>query len=371
MKILLAPDKFKGSLSAQGVCQALSEGILKTNPKAEIISKPLADGGDGSLAVLDHYFDLKTITRKIQDPLGRPIAATYKMAENSAYIEMAVASGLALLMPEERNCMYTTSFGTGELILDAIEKGAKEIFLFIGGSATNDGGIGIANALGYQFYDTSGNRLTPIGENLLLIDKIEDSHLFFNPKEVVVQVICDVNNPFFGQNGAAYVYGAQKGASPSDIAHLDRGLANLAARLEVHGFPNIANIAGAGAAGGIGGGAIAFLGAKLKSGIQTFLEITELETTLKDCDLVITGEGKLDSQTEQGKVISGVCKLAKKYDKPVIAVCGAAEFPIPESLNIQQVYTVLERTKSFKKAMQHTAIELKEIGKKIGQKHQI
>lgn len=365
MKILLAPDKFKGSLTAQAVCKALSEGIKKARPSASIVSKPLADGGDGSLAVLDYYFDLKTITKTVQDPLGRPIAASYKMQETTAYIEMAAASGLVLLQPEERNCMYTTSFGTGELIADALANGAKEVFLFIGGSATNDGGIGIAQALGYQFFDASGNALAPIGKNLLHIDTIDGSQCYLNLKKVSIKVVCDVNNPFSGEHGAAHVYAAQKGASAAEIEVLDKGLENLARQLIAHNYQDISEIPGSGAAGGVGGGAIAFLGAKLVSGIQSFLKITNLETALQQADLIITGEGKLDRQTEQGKVISGVCDLAKKYKKPVIAVCGDADLPISDSLRIDKLYTVRSRSASLEEALQNASDKLRQIGVEI------
>lgn len=366
MKILLAPDKFKGSLSAAAVCQSLTKGIQKTQPTAHIISKPMADGGDGSLAVLDYYFDLKTITQTVQDPLGRPISASYKMQKTTAYIEMAAASGLVLLQHEERNCMHTTSFGTGQLIADAIQKGATKIYLFIGGSATNDGGIGVAHALGYQFYDKTGKRLAPIGENLIHIHHIDNNHLYFNPKFISVKVICDVNNPFYGKNGAAYVYAPQKGASPEEVEHLNRGLIHLATILKKQDYPDVSQVAGAGAAGGMGGGAIAFLEAQLQSGIQTFLEITQLEKEIKNCDIVITGEGKLDQQTEQGKVISGVCQLAKQYDKKVIAVCGDADLPIPVSLGIGQVYTVRGRSASLEEAMTRAEDKLVDIGEDIG-----
>ena len=365
MKILLAPDKFKGSISAQEVCQALSKGIQKIHPNMEILSKPLADGGDGSLAVLDHYFTLKTISKIVQDPLGRPIKAHYKMADKSAYIEMSVASGLALLKPTERNCMHTTSYGTGELIRDALEKGATTIFLFIGGSATNDGGIGIANALGYQFYDSEDQLLAPIGRNLVLIDRIDKSALSTDLKSIQVKVICDVNNPFYGKNGAAYIYAPQKGASEEEVIHLDRGLKSLANCLTKYAYSDVATVPGAGAAGGVGGGAMAFLHARLQSGIQTFLDITQVESVLKDCDLIITGEGKIDRQTEQGKVISGVCQLAQKYDKPVIAVCGDADFPISNSLGIQDIYTIRSRSNSLEEAMQIAADKLMAIGESI------
>lgn len=362
MKILLTPDKFKGSLTAQAVCQALFKGIKKINPTANIIAKPMADGGDGSLAVLEYYFALKTITKTVQDPLGRPISASYKMQKTTAYIEMAAASGLVLLQPSERNCMNTTSFGTGELITDALTKGAKEIYLFIGGSSTNDGGIGMANALGYQFFDNHGNVLKPVGKNLSQIEKINDSQLIFKLKEVSIKVICDVNNPFSGINGAAHVYAAQKGANRSEILELDAGLVHLATCLKNHGYPDISNIPGAGAAGGVGGGSIAFLNAQLQSGIQTFLEITQVEKTLKNCDLVITGEGKLDAQTEQGKVISGICELAEKHKKRVIVVCGDADFPISKNLGIERVYTVRSRSKNLEDAMKNAAVKLWEIG---------
>ncbi len=368
MKILLAPDKFKGSISAHEVCEALSKGIQKVHPNMALISKPLADGGDGSLAVLDHYFTLKTINKIVQDPLGRPIKAHYKMTDKSAYIEMSVASGLALLNPAERNCMNTTSYGTGELIRDAFEKGATTIFLFIGGSATNDGGIGIGNALGYQFYDSKGQLLAPIGRNLVLIDRIEKSSLSIDLKSIQIKVVCDVNNPFYGKNGAAYIYAPQKGANREEVIHLDRGLKNLAKCLTKYAYSDIATVSGAGAAGGVGGGAMAFLNAQLQSGIQTFLDITEIESVLKNCDLIITGEGKIDTQTEQGKVISGVCQLAQKYDKPVIAVCGDADFPISKTLGIQAVYTIRSRSNSLEEAMQTAADKVEAIGESIAYK---
>ncbi len=366
MKILIAPDKFKGSLSAQEVCTALSKGLKKANPNIEITTRPMADGGDGSLQVLAHYLDLKTIPLEVEDPLFRPIAASYSMAGTTAYIEMAAASGLALLKEKERNCMETSSFGTGELILDAIGKGATTIYLFIGGSATNDGGMGIASALGWSFYNKNGELLVPIGESLREVSRIDGSFLFYKPSKVKFKVICDVNNPFYGENGAAYVYAPQKGASPNEVKILDDGLRNLAGQLKAANLRDVSDIPGAGAAGGVGGGAIAFLNAELVSGISTFLEITALEKQIETCDLVITGEGKLDAQTEQGKVISGVCELAAKYDKGAIAVCGAADLPISETLGIQQVYTVLSKANSIAEAMEKAAEKLEIIGTEIG-----
>jgi len=362
MKILIAPDKFKGSLTANEVCEALSKGIKQTNKEVEIISKPLADGGDGSLEVLSHYVDLQTITLTVHDPLFRPIQASYKLSGETAYIEMATASGLVLLKEEEQNPLFNTSIGTGELIKDALQKGATSIYLFIGGSATTDGGIGIAHALGYRFYDERDQLLSPIGRSLNLIHRIDKSQLLFDPKKIQVQVICDVNNPFFGKQGAAYVYAPQKGATPEQVAYLDFGLRNLAQQLIYHQFPAIGLVAGAGAAGGVGGGAIAFLGATLVAGIDTFLQITKLEEILKDCDLVITGEGKLDSQSIQGKVVSGVCQLAKQYQKRVIAVCGSIDKKVLEELSIDSAYSILERSADLEEAFTTAKEKLEEIG---------
>ncbi|MEM6801277.1 MAG: glycerate kinase [Bacteroidota bacterium] len=365
MKILLAPDKFKGSLSAEGVCEALSRGMLKAHPQLKIISRPLADGGDGSLAILDHYFELETHELEVSDPLGRPILAQYKMAEGAAYIEMSEASGLVLLQEAERDCMATTSYGTGELILDAIKKGAKDIYLFIGGSATNDGAMGIAAALGYRFLDEKGEALAPIGRNLLFVEEIDDKQLELALQELKVKVVCDVNNPFYGPEGAAYVYAAQKGADKDEIELLDEGLKNLSRVLKENDYPDIAEVPGAGAAGGVGGGSIAFLGAELMSGIQTFLEISKLEELLKEADLIISGEGKMDSQTIHGKVVSGVHGLAQTYEKPLIGVCGAAEQGVAEKLSLEAVYAVLDRSKSVEEAMSKAAEKLEEIGEEI------
>ena len=362
MKILLAPDKFKGSLTAKEVCDALTVGIHDTNKAVEIIAKPLADGGDGSLEVLSHYLDLQTMECAVHDPLFRPIFATYKMTAETAYIEMAAASGLVLLKEEERNPLFTSSIGTGELIANALKKGVHQIYLFIGGSATNDGGIGIAHALGYRFYDENNYPLSPIGRSLPLITRIDNSQLLFDPKAVDIQVVCDVNNPFFGPNGAAYIYAPQKGATPEQVAYLDLGLRNLSQQLIYHNYSLIGLLKGAGAAGGIGGGAVAFLKATLLSGIDTFLQITSVESDLKDCDIVITGEGKLDGQSIQGKVVSGVCQLAQRYNKQVIAVCGSMEEEALATLNIQKAYSIVERSASIHEAMTRGKEKLIEIG---------
>lgn len=365
MNILLCPDKFKGSLSAREVCEALAKGINAKHPQADIVKCPLADGGDGSLQALEDYVEVETVTIACTDPLGRPIQAAYRQAGAIAYIEVAAASGLVLLSETDRNCLKTTSYGTGQLIAHAIENGAREVYLFLGGSATNDGGIGIASALGFQFLDESGNSLAPIGENLGKIHTIDDSSALSRLEKLTVKVVCDVDNPLVGPTGAAHVYAPQKGATAAAVALLDDGLRNLAKKLVAAGYPDVVELPGAGAAGGIGGGAVAFLSGQLQSGTATFLEMSQLETAILQADLVITGEGFLDAQTAQGKLISGVCDLAQQHGKPIIGVCGGAEDGIAELLGLQNVYTIMERSSSLEESMNNAAEKLEEIGQEI------
>ena len=365
MKILIAPDKFKGSLSAAKACGAITKGIKINKSKHEIISCPMADGGEGSIDIINNYLSLKPIELIVNDPLFRPIKSTYYFSDLTAYIEMSSASGLSLLKKEEQNCMNTSSFGTGELLKDAINKGLTTINLYIGGSATNDGGIGIASALGFQFYDKFKKILSPIGKNLKSINHIDANEVNFNFKKININVICDVDNPLYGRNGAAFVYAGQKGANSLEIKKLDEGLANLQLELLKHGFPNVSNIPGSGAAGGVGGGLASLLGAKLISGTQHFIEITQLESKIMDCDIIITGEGKIDLQTEKGKVISGISSLARIHKKPIIAVCGDEEDDVSVKLGLKKVYTVLEKADSITDAVVNVEKYLIEIGSKI------
>lgn len=362
MKILLCPDKFKGSLTAAEVCTALEKGITERYPEVTITSCPLADGGDGSLDVLGVYHELETIELEVSDPLGRKIQASYRRAGSAAFVEVAAASGIVLLTQEERDAMRTSSIGTGQLIRDAIEKGATELFLFLGGSATNDGGTGIAHALGIRFLDETGAELAPIGENLQYIHSIRADHSVLSGKELRVKVVCDVDNPLTGPEGAAAVYGPQKGASPEDVLLLDSGLKNLAERLREQGYPEIEFLPGAGAAGGIGGGAVALLEGQLQSGTQTFLDMSQLEDRVREADLIVTGEGHLDAQTAQGKLISGVCELAHAHQKPIIGICGGAEAGTADALGMIDIHTILGRASSLDEAMHHARQILEEIG---------
>ena len=259
MKVLISPDKFKGSLSAQEVCEAIDRGVKKFDQRIETIFHPLADGGEGTLENLQSSLELESVVVEVNDPLFRPVKAEYKIGGGNAYIEMAAASGLPLLTVQERNCLYTTTYGTGELMLHAINKGVNNIYLFVGGSATNDGGIGMANALGYQFYDAENNELSPIGKELINISRIDHSKMKMDINKINLTAVCDVKNPLFGPEGAAYIYGPQKGGNEEEIKMLDKGLRNLSEVVYSTLGKDIANLEGGGAAGGISAGAMLFV----------------------------------------------------------------------------------------------------------------
>lgn len=325
MKIVIAPDKFKGSLTGFEFCNAVEEGLSKVFSNAEIIKKPLADGGDGTIDVVQFYANGESIPIIASDPLFREHTTTYILSSTKevAFIEMSEISGLKLLAQNELNCMHTTSLGVGELIVDAIEKGAKDIILGIGGSATNDGGMGMAHALGFRFLDANDQELKPIGGNLITVKKIDITNAHPKLAKVQVKVACDVSNPLYGPDGAAFIYAGQKGASKEEIELLDRGLKNYAEVLQETFGVDVQHIKGAGAAGGMGAGTTVFLNAELLSGIDLIKEIADFDASLENADWIITGEGKLDSQTFSGKTISGVIKSAKQKNIPVAAFCGA------------------------------------------------
>ncbi|MBP2833398.1 glycerate kinase [Aquimarina sp. U1-2] len=343
MKVLIAPDKFKGSLSANEVCEAIASGIKKFDSTIQCVMHPLADGGDGSLEVISEHLQLETITITTKDPLFRPIQASYKRSDHTAYIEMAASSGLALLKPEEQNCKHTTTYGTGQLINDAMQKGARTIYLFIGGSATCDAGIGMAASLGYKFLDKKNKPLLPTGDNLIHIQQILAPDHLEQIEDVTFVTLCDVDNPLFGKQGAAQVFAAQKGANSEDILTLDQGLFHFSSIVAQSFDKDVTNIPGAGAAGGLGAGSIIFLNATLQSGIDALFEITKFPEALANTDLIFTGEGKIDHQTLNGKVVYGVSKLAKAQKIPVYGISGVSELSASEiaSLGISHLKTVL------------------------------
>ena len=364
MKILIAPDKFKGSLTAQEVSLAIQRGIHRFNPDIETLLLPMADGGDGSLAVLQQYRSLETIEKTVSDPLFRPIQASYQLDRQQAYIEMAAASGLVLLNKSERNCLLTSTLGTGQLIADALQRGAKEIFLFVGGSATNDGGMGVAQALGYRFLDTQKQALPPIGQSLSKVAHVDATQVFVASSQIKITILCDVKNPFYGPQGAAVVYAPQKGAGPAAVEELDQGLRHFNQILIQHGYPDLSQLAGAGAAGGLAGGMFALLKGQLQSGIQFFQSLTQLSTHLKSADLLFTGEGQLDSQTMEGKVVGGVAALARAANVPVIVICGQQRLDSSAAPPFERVYSILDISANLPEAMSQAAEKVEELAER-------
>ncbi|CAI8782743.1 glycerate kinase [Priestia megaterium] len=325
MKIVVAPDSFKESLTALHVCEAVEKGIKTHFPNAEISKVPMADGGEGTVQSLVDATGGQIIQAKVTGPLGKEVEAFYGILGdgNTAVIEMAAASGLHHVPVDKRNPLITTTRGTGELILKALDHKVKHIIIGIGGSATNDGGAGMAKALGAKLLDANGAEIKEGGGSLDQLASIDLTNLDFRLAEVKVEVACDVDNLLTGETGASAVFGPQKGATPDMVRQLDRNLAHYAAVIEKEMDIHIQNVAGAGAAGGLGGGLLAFLSAELKPGVDIVIEATQLESYIKDADLVITGEGRIDGQTIYGKTPIGVAKTAKKHSVPVIAIAGS------------------------------------------------
>lgn len=326
MKILIAPDSFKESLAAIDVCSALKSGFKQIFPDADYTLLPMADGGEGTSAVLSYVLGGHWKKVIVNDPLMRPITAKYLLLENeTAVIEVAQPCGMHLLTSEERNPLLTSSYGVGELIANAIDEGAKRIIIGLGGSATNDAGLGMLTALGIHFYDYDGHTVAQGGLQLARLQRIDDAK--FNPKilDISFEVACDVTNPLCGESGASAIFGPQKGASPEQVALLDKALSHFAAICNNHDYQDCQNIAGAGAAGGLGYALMSFCNAKLQSGFDTVAKAVNLSEHIANADLVITGEGRLDAQTSMGKVADGVSQLAKAQHKPIIAICGSVD----------------------------------------------
>ena len=323
-KIVVATDSFKGSVSSIEVAEHVEQGIKSIFPACEVVKALIADGGEGTVKALVSSLKGEYVEVCVHDPLMRPVTATYGIIEGGtvAVLEMASASGLPLLRPDERNPLKTTTYGTGEMIADALRRGCRKLLVGIGGSATNDGGVGMLSALGFCFYDKEGNELKGGGEILSQIAYMNDFCLIEGLKDIEVKVACDVNNHFSGPNGAAYVYAPQKGADSRMVEELDLGLKHFARVIKSFNGIDVESIPGAGAAGGLGGGFAAFLEAKLMSGIQMVLEAIRFREMIKDADLIITGEGKLDAQTVMGKAPCGILDVAASQGISVIAIGG-------------------------------------------------
>jgi glycerate kinase len=325
VRIVIAPDSFKGSLSASEAVKAIQRGINNVDSGIETILVPMADGGEGTVQAMIDAAGGEIIELTVHDPLFREIRSFYGILGDgvTAVIEMAAASGLLLLSPEERNPLKTTTYGTGELIRDALDKGCLNFIIGLGGSATNDGGCGMAQALGVRLLDENGKDIGPGGGELSKISSIDISEIDRRIKFASFRAACDVENPLCGENGASAIYGRQKGAGEKDIAVLDDNLGHFANLVSQQLNVEIKNTPGAGAAGGLGAGAMVFLNAKIEKGIDMIIKATNLSDTIQGSDLVITGEGMVDFQTAFGKTPFGVAQIAKRFNIPVIAIAGS------------------------------------------------
>ena len=359
MKIVVAPDSFKGSLTAIEVSDAIEKGIREVFPEAEIIKIPMADGGDGTVECLVNATGGKILEEKVIGPLGNEVWAFYGILgdRKTAIVEMAAASGLTLVPENKRDPLITTTYGTGQLIKAALNQGCRKMIIGIGGSATNDGGAGMVQALGTKLLDKDGEEIGFGGGELKKIVKIDISCMDKRLSDIKVLVASDVNNPLCGPQGASRIYGPQKGATPEIIEELDESLAYFAELIKRDLHKDIKDIPGAGAAGGLGASLIAFLNAELRPGIEIMIEAVKLEQAIKDADLVITGEGKIDSQTIYGKAPIGVAKIAKKHNIPVVAVAAIIE----EDSRIFQSYGIDTLIKVSEPPMRLSEIKTKKI----------
>ncbi len=428
MHILIAPDSFKGALPAPEAARAIENGLKRSSLSFSSQLTPLAAGGEGTVDCLVRSAGGRFVTARVQDPLGREITARYGLIEASpanniskpdqskkpskpskssnpiqssklsktsqsrkptqlnksrkprssstrqqtqttAVLEMAVASGLPLLKESEQNPALTTTYGTGQLIKDALDRGAYKTLLGIGGSATNDAGLGMSSALGARFLSASGEELKGIGRNLARVDKIDLTDLDPRLPETEIEVACDVDNPFYGPEGAAHVYASQKGADSEMIAELDTGLRHLAEIIAAELECDLQQLPGAGAAGGLGGGLHAFLGARLRSGTAMILDFLELPAKISRADLVITGEGKCDHQSSRGKVVGALAKHCAATDTPLLVLCGSYDSDLTPLYNqgVTSVFSILNRPVTLETAIAETEELLSLTARNLGQ----
>lgn len=361
MKVILAIDSFKGSLTSEEAGEAVREGVLAVCPECQTEVIPIADGGEGALSVWMDAMQGKKYTLMVHDPCMNPVQASYGISTdgNTALIEMASASGLPLIKKEQRNPMKTTSYGTGELIRNALDRGCREFFIGIGGSATNDAGTGMLQALGFQFLDKDGRCLGQGGEILEKIVSVDASRKHPELADARFIVACDVKNPFCGSEGAAYVFARQKGADDKMIAQLDKGMYLFAEVIQKETGKNIVYEPGSGAAGGMGGGLMAFLNAELRSGADWLLSLCRFEERILGAELMITGEGRIDRQSLMGKIPGKVLQMGQMHHIPVIALAGCVEDEwLLIKAGFQSVYAAKPKAMSLEKAMEReTAVK--------------
>jgi glycerate 2-kinase len=355
VKIVLAPDSYKGSLTAKQACEAMEEGIRKVLPDAEIVKIPMADGGEGTVQSLVDATSGTFHTVEVTGPLGQKVKASYGVLgdKETAVLEMAEASGLYLIPTEKRNPMLSTTYGTGELIKSALDEGCRKFIIGIGGSATNDGGMGMAQALGVKFLDERGNSLPFGGGNLRDLFEINMDDMDPRIQESQFFIACDVDNPLCGPQGASFIFGPQKGETPEMVQQLDDGLAHFAEIISRDLGKFVADLPGAGAAGGLGAGLVAFLAANLKRGIEIVTETVKLKEQLQGVDLLFTGEGQCDGQTIRGKTPFGVAKIAKQAGVPVVFIVGriGAGSEILYEYGIKSIFSMVDGPMTVEEAM--------------------
>ncbi|MDC9598454.1 glycerate kinase [Xenorhabdus anantnagensis] len=369
MKIVIAPDSFKESLSALQVAQAIEQGFKEVYPQADYIKLPMADGGEGTVESLVTATGGQRIVCTVTDPLGQPVEAFFGLLGDgkTAVIEMAAASGLHLVPVEQRNPLVTTSYGTGELILAALEHGASKLILGIGGSATNDGGAGMMQALGANLSDGDGRILPFGGAALTRLESIDLTNLDLRLRQIELTVACDVDNPLCGEQGASAVFGPQKGATPEMVKSLDSALHHYGMKIESLTGNSVIDTAGAGAAGGMGASLLGCLGARLQSGIEIVIDTLKLEEAIQGADLVITGEGRIDSQTIHGKTPIGVARVAKKFGIPTIALVGgmSRDYHVVHQHGLDAVFSIIPEACSLSDALANSADNLQVTARNI------
>ena len=368
MHVLIVPDSFKNCLSSIKVGEALAQGVLRVFPDATIEKLPVADGGEGTVDAFIAASNGTKIACKAHDALGRIIDSFYGLLpDGTVVIEMAAASGIELLQPHEKNPMLTSTFGTGELIKAAIISGAKDIILALGGSATNDGGTGMAKALGFRFLNSMGDEIPEGGGALCDIVKIDTTNVISELKQVTFQIACDVQNPLVGDRGASAVYGPQKGASAEMVKELDANLTNLAAVIQVDLKVDVANVPGAGAAGGMGAGALAFLKGTLIQGFTIVSEVLDLPGKVAMADVILTGEGMIDTQTMNGKTPFSVAQLVKGTSKKVIAFAGTLGNGYEKlyQQGFTSIIPIAEKPMSLEESMEQAAVLLQNASERV------
>lgn len=365
-KLIISPDKFKGTLSAVQICDIVESAFKAEFPTLEVVKLPIADGGDGTAQCFLSRDGAVKIPCAVHDPFGKPLDSYFVMTGDTAIIETALYAGLALV-GDNKNPLIATTYGVGEAALAAIKNGARKVVFGLGGSATNDMACGLLAALGMKFFNKNGQSFVPTGGTLCNIADYDDSELKLNTHGVGFEVMCDIDNPLYGPDGAAHVFAPQKGADEAAVELLDNGLKHLCSLHTAKSGRDISLLPGAGAAGGMGGGLNAFVGASLKSGIEAVLDIFDFDRLLCGCDMVITGEGRLDAQTLGGKVICGIAKRCKRSGVPLTAICGDTRLCPDEiySLGVTSVFSINTSPLSFEDAKPLSAQNLADVSKNL------